>query len=137
MHCYKILYWRFWGNILKLIPFRMKYTKNQKVAIQLLRWMYDVIGDDAGFGHKTEYNVGISNINENLHCIFGSAMRSNIPGASEIGEIYHIEEEISLMERSVVEYQMAHPRYVANNDETTITNAMRIINEINRIISFR
>ena len=101
---------------------------NKKLASELHDIMFDRIGGGAGYSYTTEYHVGVSNINEELHCIFGSTMKSIESQPFVTGDIGHIEEELGLIEGNIVEYQRDLKPYTFNNDEKTVANAGRVLN---------
>lgn len=101
---------------------------NKKLAGELHGIMFDRIGGAAGYSCATEYHVGISCINEELHCIFGSTMKSIASQPFVTGDIGHIEEELGLIEDNIIEYQKELKPYTFNNDERTVANANRVLN---------
>ena len=97
---------------------------NAGKAKKLYTKMFDGIGDGAGYPRKTEYHVGVSNISEEAHCIFGSAMKAM---AYQTPERNHIAEELELIEDNIVEYNRNIPHYAVDNDAETISNARRVL----------
>jgi hypothetical protein len=77
--------------------------------------------------------VGLGRINEELHCIFGSTMKSIGSQPFITGDIAHIEEELGLIEDNIVEYQQDLKPYKLNNDEKTVANAKRVLNHLDKI----
>ena len=101
---------------------------NKELSIELHEIMFDRIGGNAGYRSFTEYHVGISCINEELHCIFGSTMKSIGAQPFITGDLGHIDEELGLIEDDIVEYQKDIDPYTFNNDEKTVANANRVLN---------
>ena len=106
---------------------------NKKLAAELHRIMFDKIGGCAGYSVATEYHIGVGLINEELHCIFGSTMKSIGIQPIIMGDIGHIEEELGLIEKNIVEYQRDINPYRLDNNEKTVVNANRVLNHLDDI----
>ncbi|MCK9596460.1 hypothetical protein M0R19_04710 [Candidatus Pacearchaeota archaeon] len=118
------------GSILKE---KVKKAKSNDKLLALRKSMFDTIGTNAGYHNKTEYNAGVSSIQESLHCIFGSLIKVARNNDWDISDFGHIPEEAHLIKKYLKEYVRDIPQYETNNDKKFIDNSYRVLKELNSL----
>ncbi|MCX5701739.1 MAG: methyltransferase domain-containing protein, partial [Candidatus Omnitrophica bacterium] len=106
----------------------------------LLRRMFERIGNYAGYGDELEQIVGIRLVNEETHCIFGSCVRWLMYKNGD--EKFHIKESLRFLLSHLEEYSKPlylerhledNSEYAKKAKENLATNAGRVLKEAEEI----